>query len=259
MLAAKAQNATNSAGADPSAPTKVNPKHKDKPDPEVHEKRGIITSGSNGPGANTTTGGSTTSGTTTGSDTTRTTTTGTTGGTTSGTTTGGTTSGTTTGTTSGTTSGTTTGSTTNGTTGGTSKDKSGKGDNSIHSSWQHSKEGYWTGKDRKLYKLENAKVMVSTDGKTWTPSTDGMWQDMNGNWVMIKNDQLMMSKDNGTTWVAAPDNKWQGADGAWYMFDKNWKLTTMKDKGSKGQDKGTKESKGDKGTGTNNGTGKSQR
>ena len=91
--------------------------------------------------------------------------------------------------------------------------------------------GTWAGMDGKTwYKLntKDASVWTSTDGKNWTASKDGMWQDKDGKWLKIVSKSLKWSADGGKTWSDVPEWKWQGGDGVWNKFDKDWNLWTAK-------------------------------
>lgn len=101
------------------------------------------------------------------------------------------------------------------------------------SEWMKSEAQTWTGMHNNVktwYKVntKDATIWWSTDGKTWSQVTDGMWQDKEGKWLKINEGKLVWSADGGKTWVEVPDWTWQDADGTWCKFDKNWTLWTKK-------------------------------
>lgn len=89
-----------------------------------------------------------------------------------------------------------------------------------------SETGTWMGANKTWYKLnpKDASVWMSKDGKKWDTVKDGMWQDKDGKWLKIVENDLKWSADGGKTWAGVPEWKWQGADGKWYKFDKDWNL-----------------------------------
>jgi len=52
---------------------------------------------------------------------------------------------------------------------------------------------------------------------------DGAWADKDGKWLKINDNKLVWSTD-GSSWAEVPEWKWEGSDGKWYKFDSSWML-----------------------------------
>lgn len=98
--------------------------------------------------------------------------------------------------------------------------------------WTKTKSGMWPGlRDGKTYwyKLDkDAKLSWSTDGKSWSQVANGMWADKSGRWMKVENQKLVWSTDMGTNWSDVPEGRWEGSDSRWYKFDKDWTLMVKK-------------------------------
>lgn len=94
--------------------------------------------------------------------------------------------------------------------------------------WMKSETGTWMGANKTWYKLntKDATVWMSKDGKKWDKVKDGMWQDKDGKWLKIVDNDLKWSADGGKTWAMVSEWKWEGSDGKWNKFDKEWNLWT---------------------------------
>ncbi|MDB4978806.1 MAG: hypothetical protein JWM56_992 [Candidatus Peribacteria bacterium] len=92
--------------------------------------------------------------------------------------------------------------------------------------WAESSDGMWQDSDGKWLKLDNGKLVSSTDGTTWVAVPGGLWRSPDSKWYKVEADgKLMVSADNGQTWAVA--DTFSGADGMSYKWE-NGTLMMMK-------------------------------
>lgn len=100
--------------------------------------------------------------------------------------------------------------------------------------WVKTPTGVWEsfvdGK-KVFYKINatDGSLWSSSDNQKWETVKENAWQDKNGKWLKLENNELKSSTD-GKNWSVVLDSQWESADGLWYKFDKDLILYSKSEK-----------------------------
>jgi hypothetical protein len=100
--------------------------------------------------------------------------------------------------------------------------------------WVKTPTGIWeSAVDGKkvFYKINatDGSLWTSADNQKWEAVKENTWQDKNGKWLKLENNELKSSTD-GKTWSVVLDSQWESANGTWYKFDKDLVLWSKSEK-----------------------------
>lgn len=100
--------------------------------------------------------------------------------------------------------------------------------------WVKTPTGTWVGTHagKKLFYKINATdgtLWSSADNQKWEPVKENTWQDKNGKWLKLDNNELKSSTD-GKAWSVVLDSQWESENGTWYKFDKDLILWSKAEK-----------------------------
>ncbi len=90
--------------------------------------------------------------------------------------------------------------------------------------WVKTATGTWESQldgKKTFYKINatDGSLWSSSDNLKWEQVKGGTWQDKNGKFLKIENNELKSSAD-GKIWAVVSDSQWQSTNGTWYKFDK---------------------------------------